>query len=144
MVNLSEYKDYCTSLLKLIGADELVMVVQEEHLKKRLRDETGVIMVAVYPTIGSTGSEDNMGDNNTILLFVLEYAGKTSVSRDNEFESYERLQGLAGKIRDKLIEDSDAGHNLLRNLDRTSIEIEPEWNIAGAYNGWSIAFSFEN
>lgn len=49
MVNLSEYKDYCTDLLKLIGADELVMVVQEEHLKKRLRDETGVIMVAVYP-----------------------------------------------------------------------------------------------
>ena len=144
MVNLSEYKDYCTDLLKLIGADELVMVVQEEHLKKRLRDETGVIMVAVYPTIGSTGNEDNMGDNNTILLFVLEYAGKTSVSRDNEFESYERLQGLAGKIRDKLIKDSDAGHNLLRNLDRPSIEIEPEWNIAGAYNGWSIAFSFEN
>ena len=131
MVNLSEYKDYCTGLLELIGADELVMVVQEEHLKKRLRDETGVIMVAVYPTIGSTGNEDNMGDNNTILLFVLEYAGKTSVSRDNEFESYERLQGLAGKIRDKLIEDSDAGHNLLRNLDRASIEIEPEWNIAG-------------
>ena len=64
MVNLSEYKDYCTGLLELIGADELVMVVQEEHLKKRLRDETGVIMVAVYPTIGSTGSEDNMGDNN--------------------------------------------------------------------------------
>ena len=144
MVNLSEYKDYCTDLLKLIGADELVMVVQEEHLKKRLRDETGVIMVAVYPTIGSTGNEDNMGDNNTILLFVLEYAGKTSVSRDNEFESYERLQGLAGKIRDKLIKDSDAGHNLLRNLDRASTEIEPEWNIAGAYNGWSIAFSFEN
>ena len=144
MVNLSEYKDYCTGLLELIGADELVMVVQEEHLKKRLRDETGVIMVAVYPTIGSTGNEDNMGDNNTILLFVLEYAGKTSVSRDNEFESYERLQGLAGKIRDKLIEDSDAGHNLLRNLDRASIEIEPEWNIDGAYNGWSIAFSFEN
>ena len=144
MVNLSEYKDYCTGLLELIGADELVMVVQEEHLKKRLRDETGVIMVAVYPTIGSTGNEDNMGDNNTILLFVLEYAGKASVSRDNEFESYERLQGVAGKIRDKLIEDSDAGHNLLRNLDRASIEIEPEWNIAGANNGWSIAFSFEN
>ena len=72
MVNLSEYKDYCTGLLELIGADELVMVVQEEHLKKRLRDETGVIMVAVYPTIGSTGREDNMGDNNTILLVVLE------------------------------------------------------------------------
>ncbi|MFR7808408.1 MAG: hypothetical protein ACLU4N_03475 [Butyricimonas faecihominis] len=34
MVNLSEYKDYCTDLLKLIGADELVMVVQEEHLKR--------------------------------------------------------------------------------------------------------------
>ena len=122
MVNLSEYKDYCTDLLKLIGADELVMVVQEEHLKKRLRDETGVIMVAVYPTIGSTGNEDNMGDNNTILLFVLEYAGKASVSRDNEFESYERLQGLAGKIRDKLIEDSDAGHNLLGNLDRALLK----------------------
>ncbi|MFR7808409.1 MAG: hypothetical protein ACLU4N_03480 [Butyricimonas faecihominis] len=49
--------------------------------------------MAVYPTIGSTENEDNAGDNNTILLFVLEYAGKTSPSRDNEFESYERLQG---------------------------------------------------
>ena len=120
------------------------MIVQEEHLKKRLRDCPGVILVAVYPSIGSTGDEDNMGDNNTLILFVLEYTGKVSVSQTNEFESYERLQELIRKIRDKLIEDSNAGHNLLRYLDRASIEIEPEWNIAGAYNGWSIAFSFEN
>lgn len=97
MVNLSEYKDYCTDLLKLIGADELVMVVQEEHLKKRLRDETGVIMVAVYPTIGSTGNEDNMGDNNTILLFVLEYAGKTSVSRITSSRVMNVYKGWPGK-----------------------------------------------
>lgn len=143
MMGLSEYREYCTGLLELIGAGQLVMVVQEEHLKKKLRDEPGVILAAVYPSSGSTGSEDNMGDNNTILLFVLEYAGKSSMSSEEEFESYERLQGLAGRIRDRLIEDSDAGHELLRDLDRASIEVEPEWNIAGAYNGWSVAFGLE-
>lgn len=144
MINLGEYKGYCSELMELIGADRLVMVVQEEHLKKKLRDDSGVILAAVYPSAGSTGSEDSMGDNNTVLLFVLEYAGKVSISPENEFESYERLQGLAGKIQRKLIEDADRGHYLLRYLDRVSIEIEPEWNIAGSYNGWSVAFSFEN
>lgn len=143
MVNLSEYKEYCGELMELIGADQLVMVVQEEHLKKRLRDTGGVILAAVYPSVGSTGSEDSMGDNNTVLLFVLEYSGKVSISPEDEFGSYERLQVMAGKIRERLIGDADRGSVLLRCLDRASIEIEPEWNIAGAYNGWSVAFSFE-
>jgi len=96
MVNLSEYKDYCTDLLKLIGADELVMVVQEEHLKKRLRDETGVIMVAVYPTIGSTGNEDNMGDNNTILLFVLERLPCHGITSSRVMNVYRGWLGKSG------------------------------------------------
>lgn len=144
MVSLSDYRGYCNELMRLIDADQLVMVVQEEHLKKRLRDDTGVILAAVYPSIGSTGSEDSMGDNNTVLLFVLEHVGKVSSSLESEFECYERLQGLAKKIRDRLLADADEGRELLRFLDRMSIVIEPEWNIAGSYNGWSVAFSFDN
>lgn len=144
MVNLSEYKDYCTDLLKLIGADELVMVVQEEHLKKRLRDETGVIMVAVYPTIGSTETRITWEIITRFFCSCWNMPGKLPCHGITSSRVMNVYNGLAGKIRDKLIKDSDAGHNLLRNLDRASIEIEPEWNIAGAYNGWSIAFSFEN
>ncbi len=144
MVNLNDYKEYSEELLEVIGADRLVMVVQEEHLKKRLRDDTGIILAVVYPSIVGTGNADNTRDNNTVLLFVLEYAGKSTMTDSSEFDSYEKLQALAGMIKDKIIADSDGGHELMMNLDRTSIEIEPEYNIAGSYNGWLVAFSFES
>lgn len=68
-----------------------------------------------------------MGDNNTVLLFVLEYLGKVSISPEDEFESYEQLQVMAKKIRKRLIGNAGRGNVLLRCLDCASIEIEPEW-----------------
>lgn len=144
MVKLSDLRDYCNSLMALVGADRLVMAVQEEHLKKKLRDDPGVVLAAVYPSVVGVGRADNTGDNNTVLLFVLEFAGKSSMTEDKEMECYERLQVMAGVIRDKIILDADDGNELMMFLDRESIEIEPEWNIAGNFIGWSVAFSFEN
>ena len=65
-------------------------------------------------------TEDSMGDNNTVLLFVLEYLGKVSISPEDEFESYEQLQVMAKKIRKRLIGNAGRGNVLLRCLDCVS------------------------
>lgn len=144
MIKLSDFRVYCEGLARLIGVDRLVMIVQEEHLKKKLRDDPGVILAVVYPSVVGNGSADNTRDSNTVLLFVLESTGKSSITEEKEVACYERLQVMAGRIRDKIIGDSDEGIEPLTFLDRESIEIDPEWNIAGSFNGWSVTFSFED
>ncbi len=143
MINLNDYKQFCESLQIKIGANRFVMVVQEEHLKKKLRDEPGVVLVAVFPSVLGKGSEDNTGDDNTVLVFVLEYTAKSGMTNDLEIESYERTRVMIDKIKTEIISQANKGDNLMQFLNRQSIVIEPEWNIAGSYNGWSITFNFE-
>lgn len=119
------------------------MVVHEDHLKKRLRDEPGMILVAVYPSIQGTGTEDNTGVLQTMLFFVLEYAGKQDMTPENEIDSYDRMLAAVEVIREQILRDAGNGLEMLRGLERESIVIEPEWNVAGSYNGWSIGFSVE-
>lgn len=143
MINLNDYKQFCENLQIKIGANRFVMVVQEEHLKKKLRDDPGVVLVAVFPSVLGKGSEDNTGDDNTVLVFVLEYTAKSGMTNDLEIESYERTRVMIDKIKTEIISQANKGDDLMQFLNRQSIVIEPEWNIAGSYNGWSITFNFE-
>lgn len=143
MVKLNDYKAYCEMLCELTGASKLVMVVHEEHLKKRLRDDTGMVLVAVYPSIQGTGSEDNTGVLQAMLIFVLEYSGKREMTPESEIDSYERMLAAVEAIREQILKDAGDGIELLRGLERESVVIDPEWNVAGNYNGWSIGFSVE-
>lgn len=141
MVKLKDYKLYCEMLGKLTGSSKMIMVVHEDHLKKRLRDEPGMILVAVYPSIQGTGTEDNTGVLQTMLVFLLEYAGKQDMTPENEIDSYDRMLAAVEVIREQILKDAGNGLEMLRGLERESIVIEPEWNVAGSYNGWSIGFS---
>lgn len=143
MISLVEYKGFCESLKALIDADQLVMVVHEEHLKKKLRDMPGTVIAAVLPSVRGTGTGDNTVDDNTVLVFVLEYVAKSALTEERELLQYEKTREKIDRIKGEIIERADEGDPLMMFLNRESIEIEPEWNIAGAYNGWSVAFSFE-
>lgn len=142
MVNLNEYRQYFGQICTELGIDKMVMVVQEEHLRKRLPGQTGTILAVVYPSASGTGEADNVADINTCLLFVLENNNKSESDPDKEFACYVRLQDIAIRIKQNLVDDSDDNHPIFRELDRQSFLIEPEWNIAGSYIGYSISFSF--
>lgn len=142
MVKLNEVKRYFEALASEMGLSFL-MVVMEEHLRKKLQGKAGIIMALVYPSATGTGAADNAVDENVCLLYVLENGMKVSMTDDMEFQMYERLQGIIDKVKLKLIVNADENHPLLRELERGSLEIEPEWNVAGGYNGYSIVFGFK-
>lgn len=142
MVDLNEYRNYFRKICTETGIDKMVIVVQEEHLRKRLPGQTGTILAIVYPSGAGAGQPDNVADMNTCLLFVLENNNKSESDPDKEFACYVRLQDIAIRIKQNLINHSNNNHLIFRELDRQSFLIEPEWNIAGSYIGYSISFSF--
>lgn len=142
MINLRIYRSYCVRLQEICGASTMLMAVQEEHLKKKLRDSEGYILVGVYPSHHVSGSEDNVRDVNTCLIYLLKAFPKSGCDEENELQEYARLQEMTAQIREQLIFDADKGIAGMRELDRESIAIEPEYNIAGGYIGYSITFSF--
>lgn len=142
MVRLNDFKQYFEALSAEIGLCFL-MVVLEEHLRKKLPGKTGTIMALVYPSAKGMGVADNTVDENICLLYVLENGIKTGMTDEMEFKMYERLQKTIDSIKSRLITDADVNHPLLQGLERDNLEIEPEWNVAGGYNGYSIVFSFK-
>ncbi|WP_294141579.1 hypothetical protein [uncultured Sanguibacteroides sp.] len=142
MVKLNDFKRYFEVLADEMGLCFL-MVVMEEHLRKKLQGKAGTIMALVYPSAMGTGSADNTVDENICLLYVLENGTKSGMTEKMEFKMYERLLEVIDGIKSKLIADADENHPLLRELERGSLEVEPEWNIAGGYNGYSLVFSFK-
>jgi len=143
MVGLKEYKEYFTIIMEAAYFDHIKFVVQEEHLKKRLKDLTGVVFAVVYPDASGTGSADNVSDLNSCLLFILENLNKTDTDDEEEFNAYARLQGMASRLKVRIIKDSADYRFFLTELDIESFSIEPVWNIAGSYIGYSISFDFK-
>ena len=143
MVGLKEYKEYFQIVMEMAYFDHIRFVVQEEHLKKRLKDLTGVVFAVVYPDASGTGSADNVSDMNSCLLFILENLNKTDTDEEEEFNAYARLQGMASRLKVRIIEDSSDHRFFLTQLDVESFSIEPVWNIAGSYIGYSISFDFK-
>lgn len=142
MINLRRYRNYCLRLKQICTADKFVLAVQEEHLKKKLRGMDGNILVAVYPSHVVTGVEDNVVDENTCLVYILTAAAKNETDDEKEIEDYAILQEMIDMIKKQLIYDADNDIGGMSELKRDSIEIEPEYNIAGGYIGYSIVFTF--
>lgn len=143
MVDLNEYRTYFGQLCPELGIGKMVMVVQEEHLRKKLPGLNGTILALVYPSGSGCGEQDNVADVNTCLLFVLENSNKSDSDPDQEFTCYSRLLQIASGIKKRIIEDSGGNHPLFTELDMQSFQIDPEWNIAGSYVGYSIVFGFK-
>lgn len=142
MMNLKLYKDYCEHLKEACKADYLVMAVHEEHLKKKLRGQTGYLLIGVYPSYNISGFEDNVRDMNTCLLYILKAISKVENDENTEIREYAELQIKIDLVKKQLIYDADNGLWDIRGLDRESIEIEPEFNITGGYYGYSLIFTY--
>lgn len=142
MIDLVTYRNYCKRLKAFCEAKRLLLVVSEDHLKKKLRGDDDFILVSVYPSHNGIGMEDNVRDVDTILLYLLQALNKADTDDEKEFQSYVELQEKIRLIKEQLITDANNGEpEFMLNLDRESIEIEPVNNIAGGYNGYSLVFT---
>lgn len=142
MLNLTTYKELCDKLVEVIAADRLVLVVIEDHLKKKLQGATGTIFAAVYPSCVLAGESDNVVDINSVLFYVLMPSTPVAQTDGTEIQQYVSLQQKINAIRDYIITTADQGDPVLQFINRESVLIDPAWNIAGGYNGYSLAFDF--
>ncbi len=143
MIPILIYKDYCEELKVLINADKLKMVVLEEHLSKKLKNENGRILSCVYPSASDESSdEDSPADRNTVIISVLENLSELKISEDLEINLFSRTGKAIDTLKNKIREDKRNSKGIMKQLDVASIEIEPEYNVAGGWKGYSMAFSF--
>lgn len=144
MISVLDYKMLCRVIIDAVqipDLDEIVTVVHEDHLKRKLQNRRGTVLALIYPSNDSWGVEDNTGNTDTALIYILQYFDKIDTDEDVELEKYLLLQKYIARFREELIEGAKTTI-VLRNLDMESIHIEPEWNVAGGYMGYSMTFSF--
>lgn len=142
MIRIDALRNYCNGLGVLICADKVLYVVREDHLQRKLAGVAGLFLCVVLPSAQSTGGADAVVDVNTVLLYVLRNHVKADSTDESELVDYAAMQDLASLIKLRIIADADVQTPPMTFLDRRSIAIDPEWNIAGGYNGYSITFDF--
>lgn len=141
MVSNNELKTYCEGLKTLIDADRSVYVVREDHLQKKLQGKAGLFLAVVFPSFQGSGSTDNYADVSTCLLYILQNASKSNLTDEEEFTLYDNLQGKASLVQQQLLNDAQSNVYPVGQLELSSVTVDPEWNIAGSYFGYSITFS---
>lgn len=142
MIRIDALKNYCNGLGVLISADRVLYVVREDHLQRKLGGAAGLFLCVVLPSAQTTGGADAVVDVNTVLLYVLRNHVKANATDESELGDYAAMQELASSIRQRIITDADTQTTPMTFLDRRSVAIDPEWNVAGGYNGYSITFEF--
>ena len=143
MIGIKEYNSICQGWVDVIeGLDGHHLVAQDNHAVNSLKDERGVRLVAVIPSATASGSDpSSISDNHSILLFVIN-KGWTDQTRTEELDQYEKTQQIILAIRENILESFEEGCGPFWRLDSDNISIDPEFNIFGGWNGWSMSLLF--
>jgi len=149
MIPVRDYDTYCRSLVTRIpDIDDYALVVSEDHLVKKLKDKTGIILAAVIPSADpSSPDPDNLKEYNICYIFVVDKPDHTNVTDNSELTSYENLQNAITDVKERMLADkvdTSMECTLMHRLDEDSLHTDPEYNIFGGYNGYSLSFRVES
>lgn len=142
MIAIRRFSEYLQELVDGIdGLEKFHLVAEDNHAVNRLKDGTGVHLVAVIPNAQRAGVQGTGEDMNSTIFFVLE---KRSRDADDakELDQYEKTQDIILQIREKIEDDAEEGCWPFWRLETASIAIEPEYNVFGGWNGWSMLLEF--
>lgn len=150
MIKLLQLRDLANDAVHhLPGLRKMIYVVDEAHLSKQLKDmpsEDFPILVTVIPSHSSNANNaDNIRWNTSLLFFVLSKINRKQNTPDDVIEYYHSLQSLtldfAMWMMDQKFSEQHCG--LLKDLQESGIQIEPEYNYFGC-DGYSISFNLMN
>ena len=142
MISITDFNDFCTELVNAnLGLKGFHRVVDDKHAVNKLKDKTGIQMVAVVPSAERSGTPTANVDNNTALMFIISKE-PPSQNDAKELASYQATQDVAAAIRDYVLTNQEDGCSIFFRLQPSSIHIDTEYNIFGGWNGWSLQFIF--
>lgn len=140
MITVKELKQLCTNIVPAIAINGYVMASTYEQGMNKLKDKAGLILVGVYPAYNFDGNTDSDQARHEMLLFIVTHQ-KEGGTDEEEIEQYNATLEAMIRLKKYLLSNVE-GHycQLLPNIEVSSIQIDPEYNIFGGYLGYSIKF----
>jgi len=140
MIFVTEFDQLCQDIVNAIDIKGYVLCSTEEQGMKKLKDKSGIQLVAVYPNYSFDGQIDTYKDNHEMLFFTVIRQSE-GASDTVELRQYYDTQQAMIKLKQYLFGEDNGPNNFCRkfpNIDVSSVMIDPEYNIFGGYIGWSI------
>lgn len=127
-------KDRCNQV------DETLFAATEPHLSKKISDKSGVVLgITIPPASSGSLNEDTLSDRSRIILFVLEKFDASNRETE-ELAHWDKMAGIAKEVRNILLDLQVEGNELLEELKEQGMRTEPEYQLFGKFNGYSIGF----
>lgn len=142
MIPIRSFHTICQQLVAdIAGLDHFHLVAEDNQAVKKLKDDDGIILVAVIPSADGTGTSTANIENHTTFLFVVSKPGNDDTP-DEELDLYEKTQQITEQVKKKIIAMQEDGCTDFFRLEPSSITIDPEFNIFGGFLGWSLSLVF--
>ncbi len=118
----------------------VVAAMNEGQLITLLKDRSGILLCGNVPGAELT-RKSYIESEAQCILYILEKSPKDRQGTDWEFGRFAVLQHLMSKLCEILL-GADAFSMLCESGKMTvdSLNVEPEYNIYGGFNGWSVTF----
>ena len=143
MVNLNAYENYWNELrAKVPAVKRIDFVTEEGDIKDFISDITRSEqphLLIIIPSSKNVGIPDAVLENNLNLVYLL--ANEDSFEK-NTYQLQKELQPVMESIKNQLIADME-NCGLMRRLDISSMQTDPERRIFSKSTGWSLSFEFE-
>ncbi len=123
-----------------ISFSKVVPAMNEGQLITLLKDQPGIVLCGNVP-----GAELTKGtfieSEAQCILYILEKSPKDRQGSGWEFDRFAVMQHLMSKLCEILM-GQDAFMMLCESgqMKVDHLNVEPEYNIYGGYNGWSVTF----
>lgn len=145
MIGIRDFNTICKNIMSEVeDIDDYILSPTEEYIVKKLKDQPGIILVAVIPS-GESDSQgvDNYGDVNTTYFFVIKKEDPTKTTKESELDDYEKTQNIIENIKFFLLKKKETCE-FLRGVNINSFHVDPEYRIFGGWCGWSLSFDFKS
>lgn len=118
----------------------VVAAMNEGHFITLLKDRAGIILCGNVPGAELT-KKSYVESEAQCILYILEKSPKDRQGTPWEFDRFAVLQHLMSHLCEILL-GADAFGMLCQSgkMSVDSLNVEPEYNIYGGFNGWSVAF----
>ena len=145
MIPVTDIQQLATDIQTYVGGiDDTVIAADERHLSKRLNDKKGKVLAVSLPASDSSALDvNNYSDRNNIFMFILEKK-HPDMNEVEELEHYQEMQVIAKGIKEFIIDQKEAGSEFFAFANESRIRTEPEYNVFGVYNGYSIGFELKD
>ena len=143
--SVSELNSILLALKNSCNFDNSMMIATEDHIIRRLKDTTGTVIAMTYPSSDDISKGiNNVGDIDTIFIWAIEKINPSDVDDNSEIAHFAKMKEMMSDIKKYLRNKKLQGCNILQYLNEKSFHVDPEYQVFGGWNGYSLSFTLNS